>query len=318
MAMTAATGLLIDPIYQKHRTAAAHPESPHRVESLLAALSPLVDELGLVRLAPHPASFTNLLRCHTAAYLELVQKEITTGLPALSTGDTLVCPASWEIACHAVGGCLAALDAIISGSLNNAFCAVRPPGHHATADRGMGFCILNNVAIAARHAQAVHGIGKILIVDWDVHHGNGTQSIFYEDPSVFFLSTHQENLYPRGSGHSTETGSGPGLGTTLNRPFPPGSGRREILPVYTELLTERMAEFKPELVLISAGFDSRIGDPLGQFTLTDDDFTDLTRHMRAIADEHAEGRILSILEGGYHLAGLSKAATAHVKALCQK
>jgi len=196
----------------------------------------------------------------------------------------------------------------------NAFCIVRPPGHHASGNRGMGFCLFNNIAIAARYAQRKYGIGRVLIADWDVHHGNGTQDIFYSDGTVFFFSTHQYPWYP-GTGAASETGEGPGLGTTLNCPFPAGSGRKEILGAFQEKLRPAAEAFKPGLVLLSAGFDSRIGDPLGNFLLTDTDFADLTALLREIADRHAQGRLVSVMEGGYSLEGLAAGVRAHVAAL---
>jgi acetoin utilization deacetylase AcuC-like enzyme len=207
-----------------------------------------------------------------------------------------------------------AVDAVFKKKAANAFAAVRPPGHHARPNQGMGFCIFNNVAIAARYAQRKYGIERVMIADWDVHHGNGTQDIFYEDGSVFFFSTHQSPWYP-GTGNAQETGEGAGAGRTMNCPFPRGSGRPEILGVFQERLIRAAAGFQPDLVLISAGFDSRLGDPLGQFTLTDRDFTDLTNVMLEIADQHCGGRLVSVLEGGYDLRGLASAATAHVQAL---
>ena len=237
------------------------------------------------------------------------------GSPFLSTGDTDITPNSWAVAVRAAGGVLNAVDMVLVGQAPNAFCAVRPPGHHASAARGMGFCLFNNVALAARYAQHRHGIGRILICDWDVHHGNGTQDIFYSDPSVFFFSTHQWPLYP-GTGSANESGDGDGYGTTMNFPFPAGSGRKEILGAVEQSLMPAMKEFRPELVLISAGFDSRIGDLLGQFTLSDEDFADLTGDLMQIAEETAGGRIVSVLEGGYSLDGLATASAAHVNRLC--
>jgi acetoin utilization deacetylase AcuC-like enzyme len=219
-----------------------------------------------------------------------------------------------DIALEAAGGVMNAVDAVLERRAKNAFCAVRPPGHHASAVRGMGFCVFNNIAVAARYAQRKHGIGNILIADWDVHHGNGTQDIFYNDGSVFFFSTHQSPWYP-GTGARDETGEGPGRGTTLNCPLPAGSGRTDIVGAFREPLVRAMDDFKPELVLISAGFDSRLGDPLGQFRLTDEDFADLTRMLMDIADEHADGRMVSVLEGGYSLDGLAAGVSAHVTTL---
>jgi len=252
--------------------------------------------------------------CHGRDYMAIAAHDILSGKRDLSTGDTTIGPHLLEVALQAVGGVLNAVDGVMSRDLANAFCAVRPPGHHARPDQGMGFCIFNNIAIAARHAQKKYGIDKVMIVDWDVHHGNGAQDIFYEDGSVFFFSTHQWPLYP-GTGPARETGAGKGTGATMNRPFAAGAGRQEVFGVFKEDLRRAADEFKPELVLISAGFDSRIGDPLGGFTLEDQDFADLTKVMIEIAGQHAEGRLVSVLEGGYNLSGLGAAATAHVKAL---
>ena len=207
-----------------------------------------------------------------------------------------------------------AVDGVIAGTWRNAFCAVRPPGHHATPDRGMGFCLFNNVAIAARYAQDRHGLERIAIVDWDVHHGNGTQDIFYENGSVFFFSTHQSPWYP-GTGAKDETGAGAGRGSTLNVPLPAGSGIREIGAAFRGPFMEKMRDFKPDLILVSAGFDSRLGDPLGHFTLSDEDFATLTALLLELADTHAGGRLVSVLEGGYNQNGLAKAVESHVRAL---
>jgi acetoin utilization deacetylase AcuC-like enzyme len=309
------TALLADPIYREHLAGCPnHPERPERFDAVVAGIASagLLD--ALVPVDRRPASEDELLLCHKPEYLRVARHDIESGQRCLSTGDTDVTPNSWEVALHAAGGVLNAVDAVIAGRARNGFCAVRPPGHHANARRGMGFCIFNNIAIAARYAQRRHGIARVLIVDWDVHHGNGTQDIFYSDPSVLFFSTHQWPLYP-GTGRADETGEGAGEGTTLNFPFPAGAGRKDILGAVERVLAPTADRFRPELVLISAGFDSRIGDLLGRFTLTDEDFADLTKAVMALADRHAGGRVVSVLEGGYTLSGLASAAAAHVAAL---
>ena len=254
---------------------------------------------------------------HKREYLTQAKKDIEQGLKSLSTGDTQVSMKSWEVALLATGGVLHAVRQVVKGKIGRAFCLTRPPGHHATPSKGMGFCIFNHVALAARYAQEELGIGKVLIVDWDVHHGNGTQDVFYEDETVMFLSTHQSPWYP-GTGSKDETGKGKGLGYTLNFPFPAGSGRNEIVEGAFGLdLPKKIKSFRPELILISAGFDSRIGDPLGQFRLSDKDFSDLTRLIVGLAKEHCGGKVVSVLEGGYDLAGLAKGSLAHFSALSE-
>jgi acetoin utilization deacetylase AcuC-like enzyme len=309
------TALLADPIYREHLAGRFdHPERPARYDAVVNALEKSGMASDLTRVPSRPATEDELLLCHTPEYLRIARRDVKAGAPFLSTGDTDIGPSSWHVASCAVGGVLNAVDAVMNGAARNAFCAVRPPGHHANAVRGMGFCLFNNVAIAARYAQKKYGIERALIVDWDVHHGNGTQDIFYTDPSVFFFSTHQWPLYP-GTGRANETGEGSAEGTTMNFPFPAGSGRAEVLGAVRGSLMAAAREFRPELVLISAGFDSRIGDLLGQFTLTDEDFADLTDAAMEIADGHAGGRVVSLLEGGYNLSGLASAAVRHVETL---
>jgi acetoin utilization deacetylase AcuC-like enzyme len=304
------TGLAADPYCKTHLTGPQHPEQPARFDAAVGALR----GLDLVAIPPRLANHDELALCHSRQYIQLAEVEILTGERELSTGDTIISPDSLEAALRATGGALNAVDAIVEKRILNAISIGRPPGHHASAARGMGFCIFNTVAIAARYAQKKYGIGRVLIVDWDVHHGNGTQDIFYRDGTVFFFSTHQSPWYP-GTGARNERGDEAGEGMTLNCPFPAGAGRKEILGAFQEQLIDEADQVKPELVLISAGFDSRHADPLGQFVLTDDDFADLTRVMREIADKHAGGRLLSVLEGGYNLTGLAAGVRAHVEAL---
>jgi acetoin utilization deacetylase AcuC-like enzyme len=304
------TGLAADPVCKEHLTGPQHPEQPARFDAAVGALR----GLGLVPIPPRLANHDELALCHARRYIQLAEREIFEGFHELSTGDTIISPKSLDAALRSTGGALNAVDAIVDKRVSNAISIGRPPGHHATPVRGMGFCIFNTIAVAARYAQHQHGIGRVLIADWDVHHGNGTQDIFYTDGTVFFFSTHQSPWYP-GTGARSERGEGAGEGMTLNCPFPAGSGRKEILGAFQDQLIAASDEVKPELVLISAGFDSRAGDPLGQFLLTDEDFADLTRVMRQIADKHAGGRLLSVLEGGYSLTGLAAGVRAHVEAL---
>ena len=308
------TALMADPVFREHLTGRRHPECPARFDAVLDRLERTGLIAKMLRVDARDATEEELTLCHTPEYLRTARSDVASGRPYLSTGDTDITPNSWDVAVRAAGGVLNAVDAVFTGAARNAFCAVRPPGHHANAGRGMGFCLLNNVAIAARYAQGRYGIARVAIEDWDVHHGNGTQDIFYRDASVFFFSTHQWPLYP-GTGRADETGEGAGKGATMNFPFPAGSGRREILGAVEDSLLPAMDRFRPEFVLISAGFDSREGDLLGRFTLTDEDFTDLTRAVMGIVARHAGGRLVSMLEGGYNLEGLASAATAHVAAL---
>jgi len=308
--MSLPTGLAADEISKEHLTGARHPERPQRFDAALHA----VEDLPVERIGSRRATEDEIALVHTRRYIRTAERDIAHGFGELSTGDTTVSDRSFEVALHAAGSVLNAVDLVMEQKLRNAFCIVRPPGHHATPDRGMGFCIFNNVAVAARYAQTRHNVGRVLIADWDVHHGNGTQDIFYGDGSVFFFSTHQAPWYP-GTGSAEETGYADGEGMTINCPFPAGSGRAEILGAFEQKLVPAADRFKPDLVLISAGFDSRAGDPLGHFLLTDADFIDLTKVMLSIADEHAGGRLVSVLEGGYNLEGLASAVRAHVAAL---
>ena len=312
----ATTALIAPEASLEHRTPHGHPERRERFEAVTDALARSGLETRMQAVQSDPAELATLRLCHGERYIALAQREITGGRRLLSTGDTHVSAGSLGAAVAAVGAVCRAVDAVADGETEQAFCALRPPGHHARPNQGMGFCVFNNVAIAARHAIRRRGFERVLIADWDVHHGNGTQDIFYEDPDVLFFSTHQSPWYP-GTGAASETGEGPGRGTTINCPFPAQSGRREILGAFRDRLRPAAEEFRPDLVMVSAGFDSRLGDPLGRFRLVDDDFREMTMLLRDVADRHAQGRLVSTLEGGYSLDGLAAGVESHVAALLE-
>ncbi len=313
--MTEKTGFAYHSDYLNHDTGPGHPERPDRLRASLAALqqSDVWDQLH--RIEPTPASVDQIAYAHNPAYSEHIRLHCEREIPL--TYDTTVCHESFEIALLSTGGVLRAADAVATGVVQNAFAMVRPPGHHATPGQSMGFCLFNNIAVTARYLQREHGIGKVAIVDWDVHHGNGTQDIFYEDASVFFFSIHQSPLYP-GTGSRRERGSGKAHGMTLNVPMPPGSGDDEYTKVFTDILIPTLRDFSPEFLLISAGFDAHYLDPLAGTELTADGFATLTDLMLEFAEDAISGRVVSALEGGYSLEGISKSVVAHVGRLAQK
>jgi acetoin utilization deacetylase AcuC-like enzyme len=229
--------------------------------------------------------------------------------------EARVGPQSWEAATLATGGALAVVDAVLDGAADNGFALVRPPGHHSTADTAMGFCLFNNVAIAARHAQARDGIERVAVVDWDVHHGNGTEAIFYNDPSVLFVSIHQDDLYPIGAGALEHAGEGEGEGFTVNIPLPAGSGDDGYLLAFERLVEPALAAFRPDLLFVSAGQDPAASDPLGRMSVTTEGFRELTRRARAVADRLCDGRLAIVLEGGYSLEHVPFCNLAIVEAL---
>ena len=307
------TGLVYHEDFLLHNPGYGHRESPERLKAIMEGLEQSGLLEMLVRIKPRPAPNRWLTRIHTSDYLNEL-KVASRRAPAQLDPDTWISADSYRVARLASGGVLKAVDAIIKGKVRNAFAAVRPPGHHALPDRAMGFCLLNHVAIAARYIQEKHKLARVLIVDWDVHHGNGTQDVFYDDPSVLYFSTHQFPYYPH-SGSTQEQGRGAGLGTTINSPLSEGSGDAEILKAFEETLIPAADEFKPDFVLISAGFDAHEADPLANLSITTEGYATLTRIVTAIADRHAEGRLVSVLEGGYDLEALAQVTQAHLRAL---
>ena len=308
-----AVGLITHPACLNHDTGEGHPERPQRLQVILNHLRATELWPQLTHLAAEPADRATLELVHPRSYIEEVERACRNGPTALDS-DTIVSPGSWEAALRAAGAAVQAVDRVMAGELSSALCAVRPPGHHAMPHRAMGFCLFNNVAIAASHAMITHRLARVLIVDWDVHHGNGTQAVFYDDPRVLYFSTHQEPFYP-GTGQRRETGRGPGEGSTINVPLSAGSGDEEVIRAFEEILLPAATRFAPELVLISAGFDAHRDDPLASLALTEDGYRRLTQLVRQIADEHCAGRLVSVLEGGYHLRALAASVEAHVRAL---
>jgi len=313
---TVGTGFVYDAIYLKHDTGAGHPERPERLTAILDRLEQKGVLKDLVRLKPAAASLEWITVVHTPEYVERVRKSCQAGTGYVDTPDAPASQDSYAVALNAAGGVLSAIDAVMDGTVKNAFCAIRPPGHHALKDHAMGFCLFNNVAIAAKYIQRKHKLGKVLIVDWDVHHGNGTQAIFYDDPSVFYFSVHQSPFYP-GTGGAGEKGVGKGLGFTRNVPLAAGCGDAEYKKAFVEELKPAAAAFKPDFVLVSAGFDSAKDDLLGRMKVTPAGFAELTRIVKGIAEQYCQGRLVTVLEGGYNLESLAASVEAHVRVLMQ-
>lgn len=304
------TGIVYSDTYLEHDTG-GHPESSRRLTAIMDGLVDRGILEDLVRVDPVPAGTEEIGLVHSTSYIKWVEEMVNRGETVLDAGDTVVSAGSYEAAILAAGGVIAAVAAVMEGKVRNCFCAVRPPGHHALYDRAMGFCLFNNVAIGARYVQKRYGIERVLIVDWDVHHGNGTQDTFYGDSSVFYFSTHQYPHYP-GSGSTGETGEGAGEGFTLNAPLSSGAGDEEYLRVFNEKLVPAMDAFQPEFVFISAGFDGHRSDPLSSINLTGEGFARLTSVVKGIAKKYAAGHLVSVLEGGYNLDGLSDSVGEHI------
>ncbi len=309
------TALIHHPIYEKHDTGLGHPETAKRYRVVMDALQG--DEklwTSLKEITPEKASQGLVQAAHTKEHFKRVEGAFANGLDRLDA-DTAISMQSFDAAMFAAGGAVAAVDAVMQGEAKNAFVAVRPPGHHATAEHAMGFCLFNNVAVAARHAQNKYKeIERVAIIDWDVHHGNGTQGIFYTDPSVFFFSMHQYPWYP-GTGSRGETGHSRGLGSTLNVPVKAFTKAKDQTSAFEAALEEMLSKVKPDIIFISAGFDAHIDDPLGQLQLEDRDFAAWTKTVMQLADEACGGRLVSCLEGGYNLETLGQTVRTHVETL---
>ncbi len=311
-----ASGLVTHPDYTTHDTGPAHPEKPDRLRAVVSHLAETGIMKDAIPIVPRRAEQEWIEKVHAASYIRRVRESCERGDRIIDSMDTVICPRSFDVSLLAAGGMLAAVDAVMEGKVADAFCAVRPPGHHALRDVAMGFCLFNNVAIAARYAQQRHHLERVLIIDWDVHHGNGTQDLFYEDPSVFFFSIHQYPFYP-GTGAASETGSGEGIGYTLNAPMAAGRTDDDYVKVFEEKLAPAVERFRPELILVSAGFDAHRADPLGGMNLTEDGYARLTDLTRSWAAQHCGGRIVSTLEGGYDLDALARSVAAHVGRLME-
>jgi acetoin utilization deacetylase AcuC-like enzyme len=295
------TGLVFDSRFQDHDTGRGHPERPERI----AVLSGLADDDTLQRVEPRPATAAELTLVHGEGHFDAVAR--TNGTRSAFDADTPVSARSFDTASLAAGGVLALVDEVMAGRLRNGFACVRPPGHHAERDRAMGFCLFNNVAVAAAHARARYGLERIVILDWDVHHGNGTQHMFERDPGVLYISTHQYPFYP-GTGAADEVGEGPGEGFTVNVPLPAGCGDAEYLDTFDSVIEPIIEQYAPQLVLISAGFDPHVRDPLGGMRVTEAGFAAMTRSLSKLAQRSASGRCVAVLEGGYDLGAVRDSA----------
>ena len=295
----------------EHEPGPRHPESPDRLRAIYQRLSRKEFEL-LTRLQAPEVAPTIIELMHDTAYVGQILENIPSkGFKAIDP-DTFISPRSGEAALRAIGGVCEAVDIVLTGVVDNAFCALRPPGHHAERDRAMGFCLFNNVAIAAGYAQTRHGVDKVAVIDFDVHHGNGTQHMFEQEPSLFYASSHQDPAYP-GTGAASETG----VGNIFNVPLDPGSGTTEFRAAYTDGILPALTEFDPDLLLISAGFDAHARDPLCQLNVATEDFAWLTKELLQIAAKCCDGKVVSTLEGGYDLQALSESVAAHVSTMME-
>ena len=310
------TGFVYTPGYLNHRPRFGHPESGRRLGRLLDEIRKDDLQGSLVFLEPYMPDIGFIEKIHLPEYLEAFRNTVRAGRKTFATTDCSISEASYDVALLAAGGVMAGVDAVLNGRVENIFCAVRPPGHHAGRKSAMGFCFLNNVAVGALHARTVYGVEKIFILDWDVHHGNGTQEIFEEDPLTYFCSIHEHPTFCfPGTGRRMEKGRGKGYGTTLNLPVKPHTRDTEFLAVFEGDVIPEIERFRPDLILISAGFDAHKDDPIADLLLTDRSFVHMTQRICEMADKHCRGRIVSVLEGGYNGSSLRSSTIAHLKTL---
>jgi acetoin utilization deacetylase AcuC-like enzyme len=310
------TGFVYDERYLRHRPGEFHPERPARLEAIVQRLQDTGLMQDLVRIHPYEAPLPWVERLHDPEYIKRFQAACKKGLSIFMVPDCGICPESYDIALLSAGGVMAGVEAVMKGLVNNAFCAVRPPGHHAERNRALGFCFFNNVAIAAVYLLENFGLERVAIIDWDVHHGNGTQHLFEEDPRVFYLSLHEDpyTCYP-GTGFHKEQGKGAGKGTTLNLPLSEGSGDKEYLQALTKKGLPKLKQFAPEFVLISAGFDAHEDDPLSHQNLSREAYKTMVSLLLELAQETAGGRLVGVLEGGYNLTVLADCVEDHLRLL---
>ncbi len=308
------TGLLYDSVFLSHKTGFGHPERSERLSAVIQHIEhqPFFGEL--VPVLPRRAEPEWVQLIHTPRYMERAEEACRTNRSHLDSMDVSISMQSFDVALQAAGGATALGDQVVSGELDNAFGLIRPPGHHAENEMALGFCLFNNIAILARYLQKRHGLQKILILDWDVHHGNGTQHTFEEDPSILYVSLHQYPYYP-GTGAFSETGLGRGQGATVNCPMPAGAGDTEYQSAFTDTILPKVNAFGPEIVLISAGFDAHADDPLAQIDLSTDCYRWMSERMMEVADKHSNGRLIALLEGGYNLNALAHSTATHLRVL---
>ncbi|WP_437202239.1 histone deacetylase family protein [Planctomicrobium sp. SH664] len=307
--------LYSDPVFQQHDPG-PHPENPQRLQAIQTAIAPLLEPLRIQPGTLTSAPDEDLLAVHTAEYLQELIRTNDAGGGRLDP-DTVMSSRSLAVARLAAGTACEAVRQVLQGPVRRALCLTRPPGHHALAGRAMGFCLFNNIAVAARFAQKHCGVERILIVDWDVHHGNGTQDLFYDDGQIVFFSMHRDRFWP-GTGHAHETGTGLGLGATLNAPIPYGTPRETLIQTFEAHLQRAVQRARPELILLSAGFDAHRLDPIGSLGLETEDFGRLTEIIRAASNAECQGRLVSLLEGGYSLEALGESVALHLQTLAEQ